>query len=64
MKFYFKRLYAMNSREFKNEKLSAVFYGPPLFSIQTYGKNIKKKNKKIYKLDMDFQRDNHEFLLQ
>jgi len=50
----------MNSREFKNEIRSGVFYGPPLFSIQTHEKNIKKrKEKNTNKLEMVFRRENH-----
>jgi len=55
----------MNSREFKNENRSGVFYGPSLFSIQTDGKDIKKREEKnTYKLEMVFERENPEFLLQ
>jgi len=55
----------MNSREFKNENRSGVFYGPRLFSIQTHEKHIKKREEKnMYKLELVFQRENLEFLLQ
>ena len=37
----------MNSREFKNEIRSGVFYGPPLFSIQTHEKHMKKRKMNI-----------------
>jgi len=40
-------MYAMNSREFKNETRSGVFYGPPLFSIQTHEKHTKKRKMNI-----------------
>jgi len=54
-------MYAMYSREFKNEIRSGVFYRPPVFSIQTHKKNIKKrKEKNTYKLEMVFQRENHK----
>jgi len=36
----------MNSKEIKNENPSAVFYGPPLFSIQSHEKDIKKRKEK------------------
>jgi len=38
----------MNSREFKNEIHSGVYYGPPLFSIQTHEKYIKEVVGKKY----------------
>jgi len=58
-------MYAMNSREFKNESRSGVFYGPPLYSIQIPEKNMKEKRNEItYKLKMVSQRENHEFELQ
>jgi len=40
-----KTIYAMTWTEFKNEKSTTVFYGTPPLSIQTHGKNIKKKQK-------------------
>jgi len=49
----------------KHEDTNAVFYRTPQFSIQTHEKNIKKKEKKLmYKLEMVFKRQNHEFLFQ
>jgi len=58
-------MYAMISRELKNENRSGVFHRPPLFSIQTHENHItKRKEKNTYKLELVFQRENHEFLLQ
>jgi len=55
-----KRVNLMNSEEFKNENSCALFKGPPLSSIQTGEKNIKKRHRKImYKLEMVFQPENH-----
>jgi len=39
-------MYAMNSREFKNEIRTGVIYGYPPFSIQIHEKHTMKRKRK------------------